>query len=86
MFNLSVVKFVLGHVVGQSVSFTAKRVIANNVTPQNTAEVIQAGIGTFALGSMIGYQATKYTEDTIDEAVDLVNQIKAKKAAQETSS
>lgn len=87
MFNLEIAKFIFGTlVVGGSASFTAKQVIANNITPQTTSGAIQAAIGKFAIGAMVGHQATKFAEDTFDEAVDAVNQIKAKKAEQEQSS
>jgi hypothetical protein len=78
MSKIDIAKTATKLVVGTSVSFIAKQVIQNNVTPETTVQRAETIVGSLVLGAMIAQAAEKYTDAQIDQLVDGWNKLKTK--------
>lgn len=81
MSKLGIAKLVINYTVGASAGFCVSSVIANSIEPENTEEKIKVVVGSMVIGSMVAQQSRQYVNNIVDDAVEFVQNQKAKKEA-----
>lgn len=72
------IKTVARFVVARSVSTTISMLVHQNASPETKLEIASIHVGAFVIGEMVGEAAKPYVDNQIDEAANLLDQMKVK--------
>lgn len=75
------VKTVARFIVARSVSGVIVTIAHQNITTETKLQTAELYVGAYVLGSMVADAAKDHTDKKIDDVAELVDKIKAEKAA-----
>jgi uncharacterized membrane protein YebE (DUF533 family) len=76
MNQIDITKKAVGFVVGMGVGTIVKTIIATHVAPETTVQKVTVYAGATVIGAMAKDASKSYTDDQIDQAVELFSKIK----------
>lgn len=82
MKKIDVFKKTVKLLIGVGASTIVKQIIDNNVEAEKTIDKMAVPVASIAIGGAVGKVAGEYTDDMIDEAVELWNKIRERNSAE----
>ena len=76
MQKIVVVKKIVSTAVGFAAGSVITSIIKNNTNPETTQEKVATAVGSYALGSMVGDVASRYTDAKIDHYASMINEMR----------
>ena len=73
---IGVIKFAVSAIVGAGTTTIVRTAIRNTVEPESLKDKVTVTAATVVIGSMAANAAKSYTDNTIDDIVDLVTNLR----------